>query len=603
MSLYEFDPEDAVRFARSQNIKTRQRGQELIFAYCPYCGGTSGGSRKIDKETFSINMTTGQWECKRSKCGLRGNMITLSRDFDNFSLGDDVDRYYLQRKYAGNRFRSFKAAHQESKPAAIEYLQKRGISAEVTEKYEITTQKNNDSILVFPFYNENNELKFIKYRNTAFVKGETDGSKEWCERDCMPILFGMNHCNTENKTLIITEGQIDSLSVTEAGFDNAVSVPTGCNGFTWVPHCWDWLQNFNELIIFGDCENERITLTELGRKFNGLTKVVRKEDYLDCKDANEILQKYGASAITKAIQKAEPIPVKGIVDLAKVKSVNLEDIEKVSTKMKKIDSILSGGIHVGELILLSGNRGDGKSTFMGQLIANAIEKWNCFAYSGELVDFMFKDWIVKQISGKKKLFPTEAEKMDEFLQGKIYLYDSDSIEGNETEALLQMIEKAIKQYGCKLICIDNLMTAMDAESNETLYRSQSMFVGKLKKIAQVFDVAVILVAHPRKSNGKTNVDNDDVSGTGDITNKADVVMFYSRIKEEKESDENIRELKITKNRLTGRLTNERRRIYLRYDAESKRIVDDLQSFDYSTGWNDGEDVNRFSPVDDEECPF
>jgi hypothetical protein len=94
---------------------------------------------------------------------------------------------------------------------------------------------------VFPFYDNKDELTFIKYRKTNFDP-KKDKNKEWCFTDTKPILFGMDQCNLENKTLIMTEGQIDSLSVVEVGFENAVSVPTGKNGYTWVPYCWDWLQ-------------------------------------------------------------------------------------------------------------------------------------------------------------------------------------------------------------------------------------------------------------------------------------------------------------------------------------------------------------------------
>ena len=72
----------------------------------------------------------------------------------------------------------------------------------------------------------------------------------------------MNHCNPDNPTLVLTEGQIDSLSVAEAGIENVVSVPTGAKGFTWIPYCWDFLSQFKTLVVFGDCENGRITLLE-----------------------------------------------------------------------------------------------------------------------------------------------------------------------------------------------------------------------------------------------------------------------------------------------------------------------------------------------------
>lgn len=54
------------------------------------------------------------------------------------------------------------------------------------------------------------------------------------------------------------------------------------------------------------------------------------------------------------------------------------------------------------------------------------------------------------------------------------------------------------QYGTKLICIDNLMTALDISMNDDLYRAQSKFVGKLAKMVKQYEVVIILVTHPRK---------------------------------------------------------------------------------------------------------
>ena len=69
----------------------------------------------------------------------------------------------------------------------------------------------------------------------------------------------MQQCE-DRETLVITEGQIDSLSLAEAGIKNAVSVPTGARGFTWYQHCADWIDGFREIIVFGDNENGQITL-------------------------------------------------------------------------------------------------------------------------------------------------------------------------------------------------------------------------------------------------------------------------------------------------------------------------------------------------------
>ncbi|MCI6858501.1 MAG: bifunctional DNA primase/helicase, partial [Eubacterium sp.] len=238
-----------------------------------------------------------------------------------------------------------------------------------------------------------------------------DKGKEWCEPNCKPILFGMYQCNLDNKTLILTEGQIDSLSVSEAGMENAVSVPTGKNGFTWIPYCWDWLQNFNTLIVFGDNENGHITLLDdMKRRFRGTVKAVRQQDYRGCKDANEILQKYGRDAVRDAVEHAEAVPVQAVEDLSDVKSVDLFSLPKIPTGIRSLDRILSGGIYLGQTVILTGKRGDGKSTFASQLLANALNDGKTIlAYSGELPDYFFKRWIDFQIAGRLNVIDRAGE--------------------------------------------------------------------------------------------------------------------------------------------------------------------------------------------------
>ena len=212
---YEFDKEDALRFASDQMAQTKQRGDELMFRECPYCHGRGKGN----EYKFSINLKTGLYKCMRASCGAHGNMIDIARDF-GFDLGNGFE-YYQPRKV----FREFKRPEKkiEPKSAAVEYLESRGISKEITTEYEITVKKDDENILIFPFYSDDGTIiPRIKYRA---IKTAPKGSKEWYEKDCKPILFGMNHCNTECGRLVITEGQIDSLSLAEAGIENAVSVP------------------------------------------------------------------------------------------------------------------------------------------------------------------------------------------------------------------------------------------------------------------------------------------------------------------------------------------------------------------------------------------
>ena len=610
MGYYEFKESDALEFARASGIQTKQRGDELQFLYCPYCNG----GKNRDKYSFAINMISGQFKCLRSSCSVSGNMLTLAAEFSWFSLGNDVEAYYQTgRQKKHRRFKQMQAI--KPKPAAITYLESRKITAAIAEKYQITVQSKHENVLVFPFLDEKGTLQFIKYRKTDFNPA-VDKGKEWCEANCKPILFGMHQCNLDNKTLIMTEGQLDSLSVAESGIENAVSVPNGKNGFTWVPYCWDWLQNFDSLIVFGDCERGSITLLDdMRRRFRGIVKAVRQQDYRGCKDANELLQKYGRDAVKRAVNQAEVVPLQQVEDLADVKAVDLFSLPKLSTGIKSLDRVLSGGIYLGQTVILTGKRGEGKSTLGSQILANALNDGNTvFAYSGELPDYFFKRWIDFQIAGKHNVIdragdngnisyfiPKEkTDKISAWYRGRAYLFDNQSLSDDEPAELLEVMEKAIQQYGIKLVLLDNLMTALDVGMSVDLYRAQSKFVDKLVKMAKRQQVAVILVVHPRKNSSGAD-DNDSVSGSADITNKVDVVMTYKR---DKDLPENQRLLTISKNRLTGKLATGEKALTLYYDETSKRISDTAASFTAPYGWE--EDTDGFISIDQieqMEIPF
>lgn len=566
---YQFKEADVFNFKSAVGLKAKTRGEEMVFGFCPYC---YGGAHN-DKDTFSINMKTGQFECKRSSCGARGNMITLARDFRDrgFSLSKDVDIYYN----IGNtqaQFKRYKDAHRAItvRDPAVEYLKSRGIPEDVTRKYEITTKPDNDNILVFPFRDEAGELVFVKYRNINFVKGQTTGSKEWSDAgNYKKVLFGMTQCE-DFDTLVITEGQIDSLSCAAAGIKNAVSVPTGKNGFTWKPNVWNWLVKFNEIVVFGDKEGDEITLAkEITQFFPKKVRIVKPSSYQGCKDANELLQKCGAKALQDAVNDAEVQVNLRIKNLAEVENVDLDRMPYFATGIKTLDETIGNGFHDGELIILTGKCGEGKSTFASQIVAKMIKNGlKVFCYSGELPAYTFKAWIDKQICNGST---TEAARnaASAFYDKKCYIYDNSSVI-DENEEVFDLMAQAIKLLGCKFILIDNLMTAMEMKDQEDLYRQQSNFVTRMTKYAKGFNVIIMLVAHPKKGDSD---DNDAISGSGDITNRASLVIRYQR-KSKKLEDQDKSLIKITKNRTTGRLNWDG--IPVVYDPHSMRIFEEGQ---------------------------
>lgn len=168
---YTFRADDVYGLAAKLGADVREKGRELFFRYCPYCGGDGH-----DRDTFSVNLENGTFHCFRSSCGKSGHFVEMARDFD-YPLDFGDTRRRVWRKIPQRPF--------PVREPAVAYLEGRGISRAVTERYRVTTVKDNDHILAFPFYDENNVLQFLKYRKTDFDRSR-DKNKEWCERDTKP---------------------------------------------------------------------------------------------------------------------------------------------------------------------------------------------------------------------------------------------------------------------------------------------------------------------------------------------------------------------------------------------------------------------------------
>lgn len=598
---YELKQEDIFGAIAMTGIPTRQKGDEMQFKYCPYCFG--GGHK--DEYTFSINIVTGKSNCMRGSCGVRKHFQQFARDI-GYELDYDNERKYIEFPQPRERI--------IPRESAYAYLEGRGISRAVAERYQVTSFEDNPNLLWFPFFDENNKLVFAKFRKMNFKKGVSKGSKEWQQKDGKPILFGMNECKSYD-TVIITEGQIDSLSCAEAGIENAVSVPSGKTNFEWLANCMEWLKKFNTIIVFGDMENGQMSLLDMiSKKCSNKIKAVRKQDYLGEKDANAILQRFGAEAIRDCINNAQPLNAECVKPLSQVTNPDIDAMEHIETGVYALDEALDGGIALGQVCLLSGRRGDGKSTFMSQVIANAIDQgYGTFIYSAELPDYQFKGWLNTQVAGEDnvvgyknkygqiKYIPTEEVQVliDRWYDGKAFIFDNTFTDDHPEKELdlINVIEQTIKANDVKLICVDNLMTAMESVRNQNeLYLAQGRFVGQLKKIAIKYNVAVILVAHPRKHGSDTDkdFDNDDIAGSADITNKVDIVLNYYRPKKE-ESFQRL--LSLEKNRLTGVLLKGNKAVRMYYNDKTRGITGE-RSMPRRYGWQ-----KQPIPVTDIDVPF
>ena len=569
---YQFDKKDIFDLAKYIGADIQVKGEEVNFLYCPFC---KGGEHR-DKNKFFINTKTGQFICHRGSCGKKGSFYTLAKEV-GFPL-DFGTKEPLRKNYKVLPQKPI--SEMVIRDGAIEYLKSRGIPEEIVRKYGITTQKDRSNILCMPFYNQNNNLVMVKYRNTTFKKGDK-GSKEWVSKDTMPILYGMQFVNYDNPQLIITEGQLDSLSLATAGVENAVSVPMGKCNFEWVNNCWDFLQRFKEIVVFGDNENGEITLVkEISQKLiQHQIKVIIQADYHGLKDANDILQKYGKDVLKQAVESAEAIPLNFVKSMADVKPINISELPHFSTGIAEIDR-LTGGFFEGQLVVIMGSRGEGKSTLASQMIVEAVEQGkNALMYSGELPEYLVKNWVDMQFAGADNLTPfldtygketfilhdDTKLKIAEWYRDRLFIIDEMGI--SQGEQLIDCLEKAIWQHRIKICLVDNLMCFCNYDGD--IFTNQGRIATRLKEIAVRTKSTILLVAHERKNKDREDVSNN-ISGSADIANRGDVILRYSR---DKEIDGQGR-IEVSKNRLFGDLATGDKAITAYFDKPSRRISTD-----------------------------
>ncbi len=548
-------------------IKQKPHGDELIPDYCPFC---HGGSRQQDKKTFAVSLENGCFVCKRGSCGKRGTLTALGELFnENISIkGNNVNKFERSSK-------SYAIPDTKLLPCTekiYEYFEKRKISRETVDDFKIQADEKGN--IVFPFY-VNGENVFEKFRKPYKLPPNDKSPKEWRVPGTKPVLFGMDQC-VFSKPLTITEGEIDAMSLYEAGITNVVSVPSGCEDFSWVENCYDWLDRFKIIILFGDADEsgQKMVKTLCKRLDESRCRIV--ENYPErsgggiCKDANEILYFHGPFTLIDMVENAKEVPVKGLLNLGDVVPTDPTLIPRIKTNIPKLDE-MTGGLLEGGITIVLGKAGSGKSVLSNMITLNAIEQgYTVCVYTGEFRADRFQYWINLQAAGSDyiglKYDPVKGKKVPvlpynvqervmNWYNGKLLLYDNDeAFDGSQADAILGVFTMAVRRYGAKLLVIDNMMCTVSDQEDE--WRAQAIFANKLKKFANRYGVAVLLVAHARKTTVGEKLNADDLSGASATNNLADVTMSVQQ-----------GSITILKNRDTGILGT----IDFCYCPDSKRL--------------------------------
>lgn len=490
------------------------------------------------------------------------------------------------------------------------YFEQRKISRETLDALDV--RQDSEGNAVFNYYDTNDVLTMVKYKPSHKV--QHGQAKCWCQQnsDTAPLLFNMNRINV-NSPLLICEGEPDCLSAIEAGFKNAVSVPLGSSNLHWIDENLEWLDQFESIIICADNDDAGVKMQKecVPRLGSWRTKVVDipaipiGNTGRVTKDLNEILYVCGKDKVLELILDAKDSPVPSVADLSDVEPTEYEDVDGVTTGLKAIDDELMR-LFFGTLTIVSGQPGSGKSSLLTQLACNSLDNdIGTWLFSGELPNGVEKSWfnyifagprnITDAISRRgnpyKKISTTTLAEINKTYNGRWHIYRDDY--DNTLDKLIASMTDTVRKYGARCLILDNFM-CIDTETSEEELRSQTDTIKKLIEFAKKYQVAVILVCHPRKMDAGTNVGIYDIAGTSNIVNLAHRTIGLRRVTDaERENaakySEKRRQLlkydvivTIVKDRMFGRQNID---VGLYYDPASRRFFSDMDEYDRRFSWD------------------
>lgn len=224
------------------------------------------------------------------------------------------------------------------------------------------------------------------------------------------------------------------------------------------------------------------------------------------------------------------------LSISAIKKIDLSQIENVKTGFTELDRNIVG-LNMSEVTLLSGSNSSGKSSWLNTLILNIINQGvGCALWSGELRPDILKTWIQMVAAGKSNLRLSNygdgkyyvpnaiADKIDEWLDGKFFLYNNEY--GNTWEQIFHDMNELLKA-NVKVFALDNLFSLnidlLEGDKNN----KQKELILQIKDFAKKNQVHIILVAHPRKV--MSFLRKNDISGSSDLTNAVDDVFIIHRV--------------------------------------------------------------------------
>lgn len=502
-----------------------------VKALCPRC---SHQRKKQNDPCLSVNVEEGVWKCHN--CGWAGGL----------------------KRHQEKEWRPVVEKTKPQTPADEMYrwFENRGIPREFVDRVKIFQERrfvaavsSERNCIGFPYY-VGETLVNVKYR---------DGGKNFSQiPNADKILFKVNDLVGQTQC-VVCEGEMDALSFDVVGFTAAVSVPDGAinpndasadGKLKCLDNCWEYFEPMEEIFIATDNDPPGLRLREeLARRFGRQRCfIVRYPD--GCKDANEVLMRYGAPELSRCIHGAEPYPIEGTYPVNNFRNDMLAVYDAgyptaAKTGISTIDNLIEWA--QGEFTVWSGIPSHFKSSICDQIHIRLCEQagWRVAVFSPEhYPPITHIHRLAEQRVGKVLLPPKHSseermtrEELSDALDwlNQRFFYIQPEGDSFPLDEILSRAEYLVRRFGVNALIIDP-WNHIENQTNRNAKETDAIG-GTLRKIrgkARELGIHLSLIAHTTKIGKK--VDGTwpvptpyDISGSANFYNVPDNIVITHKV--------------------------------------------------------------------------
>ncbi|RCI00746.1 hypothetical protein CU098_004081 [Rhizopus stolonifer] len=536
--------------------------KNVVLTNCPHCV-------RVRKNSFAAYLDTEKGTYKCTTCHTKGSFSEFSRtlikklgshEIDSIgSIHDtkqgltrsdaDIQRYVQSLKENTSLLAQVEANH--------------GISSDTLEAFGVgTIQKDDRQYLTLPqttlsFTDNQFKLDTVGLKLCDMDNQIVEADPPVSHKDSVEGLFGYQTASLESESIILTRREMDAMAAYQATQIPSVSIPSA--NYQLQESVLPLLDRFKRVYLWLDDDVEgQMAAERFARKIGDHKCFVintRQGDKQGPLNAHDALMQH--KDLKDILTKAKEFKHDQIVDFNELREdiynevLHPEQTRGIQSKdLPSLNQILKGH-RPGELTILTGPTGSGKTTIMSQLSLDYCKSgvptlWGSFEILNKrLAKKMLYQFAEKDLSKSPEDFDQMADQFEQLPLYFLKFFSSTAIKD-----VLKACHHAVYAYDIRHIILDNLQFMLSQQATHSLdkWELQDHAIAEIRRFATQQDVHITLVVHPRKdSGGQEELDIHSIFGSAKVSQEADNVVIIQKTRHDK------RYLDIKKNRFDGTL--------------------------------------------------